>query len=291
MISRLATFLLAFYHTIPALTIPYTPISIGRRNVSLTSPTITTIVRSANGTNITSSFRTLVYYQSNTISLNSNLTDRQTASVRRITSCRSARAEFLGSSCSHSRGSDISLLEYKVHCREDQIPNYRLMVVPGLADMPPPEPRYFTEEGSCFDHEICVNSMPHERGDVSIATCVGTEYFLEDPEKSERVYEGSQGQGSSAGQYLGDALRAIGAKKAGIVVSGQDGTTPIELDSLEVDIGAEGGGSKMQQMKCRDCFGLRTHVAALDADLLKIEATLTATVATAGFIWVTFFAG
>ena len=154
----------------------------------------------------------------------------------------------------------------------------------------PLEPHYFSEEGSCSKDEICVNSIPHERQEDPIATCVDSRAFPEDPRKKARIHEGAQGQESSTGQYIGDALRAIAAKKAGIVVSGEDEAIPIELDNLEVDIGVESGGSKVQQT-CRNCFGMRTRVAALDAGLMKIEATLMATAATAGLIWVTIFAG
>ena len=174
-----------------------------------------------------------------------------------------------------------------------------------LAGMPADEPRYFTEEGSCDEDEICVNSMPHDKQQQSwnghpIATCVQTKDFLEDPQESERIHEGARMHGSNAGQYVGDALREIAAKKAGIVLAGDDGTKPIELDWLVVDVGAEGDGSgagssevqqQQQRRTCRDCFGLRTQKAPVDANFLKIEATLLGTAVTAGVIWVTVFAG
>ena len=278
MLDHLATIFLASFTT-AALAAPYDSLSLLRRNVSSTSPTITTIVHSANGNDVSSSFRTLVYWQSNTVAPNSSLTDRQ-APVRQINTCQSHFAQFIGSHCKHSDGFDVSIREYVVHCQRN--PSWRSSWRINNTE-PPFEPSIVTEEGSCSENEICVNSMSHGAPGHGVATCVEMKDFLPDEDYSQSfTQEGTQ-------QHVGDALREIGAKKAVIVFSEQNGAV-IELDSLEVDTGAEVGG-RLQKQLCKDCFGMRTKKAAADADLMQIEATLIATTLAAGIIWVSVLAG
>ena len=284
----------AFLLSQTAISAPPERFRLHSRNETLSSPTITTIVRSSNGTDVSSSFRTLVYYQSDRVLRTSNLTDRQVLSVRRIDSCRAAGAHFLGSLCVHSQGPEVSLWRYTVHCEIAPIPMYDLFNPFNPNGGPPAEPRLFAEHGSCAEHEICVNSMPHEVHGVPVATCVDMKNFLPTPRDSEDIRQGTQGQGSSTVQQIGSALQQIGAKKAGIAFSRPDASSVIELDALEVDVGMQGHDREVgqkQQAACKDCYGMRTKIAPADADFMKIEATLMATAAMAGVIWVTIFAG
>ena len=288
MLSQLVIVLVASF-TATVFSAPRGPVSIQRRNASLTSPSFMTRVRSANGTDVSSSFRTLIYWQSDTISRNSNLTDRQSA-ARQITTCRSHSARFLGSRCKHSNGFEVSLQEYEVHCQEYPSPRYNLMMGhdPAGALL---EPLPTFEGGSCSEHEICVNSMPSWAYGREVATCVETKDFIPDDEYDHSVHQGAEGvPPGSTGKYIGDALREISARSAGIVASGSNGSTPLGLGWLEVDTGAEVGG-KVQKQRCKDCFGLRVRETTPNADFMKIEATLMATTITTGLIWVSIFAG
>ncbi len=126
-----------------------------------------------------------------------------------------------------------------------------------------------------------------------MATCVNTNKFLPSPRDWGEFPQGAQRPGDNGGQYVGDALREIGQKKAGIAVSRADGSQVIGLNALEVDVGVRGGDDegKVQQQRCKDCYGMQTRTAPPDADFMNIEATLMATAAMAGIIWVTVFAG
>ena len=113
--------------------------------------------------------------------------------------------------------------------------------------------------------------------------------------------------------------RGIGNRRASVIVSttmtGPDNNTtngirPLGLEKLEVDTGSStgasagadsGSGGKVQQQQqqqqqrqqqtCEHCFGLRTRKAATDADFLSTKATLMATTALTGIVWITVFSG
>lgn len=323
MILHVFTLLLAYQYTITLLlAAPSHPsvFPLEGRNASspltnLQSTAITSTVRSANGTDVSSSFHTKVYYQSNPRrddTAASNLTGRQTDYGRLIDSCRSSTAEFLGSTCGHTHhGATVSLREYTVRCKMLPVPNYRLMMLGvDLTGMPANEPRYFREENMCEEGEICVDSLPpskkQRQGASSsssssswsrwkpVATCVQVGYYIEDPQGDERKRKGQMVQESWPGESTKSGVMVIKAKRAGIVIAGKDGMEPAELDSLTVDVGTQsssGLDEVQQQRTCRDCFGLRTQTASMDADFIKIEATLAGLAATAGVVLVTVFAG
>lgn len=188
------------------------------------------------------------------------------------------------------------------------------------------------EEGSCAPHEICVNDMPLQQTDPGIvATCVDMNNFLpgppdprqtavtaagrldaQNPQSTTTAHQGTSGgnQDGSPGEneaeddfedlmgWLVD--RGIQGRRASVIVSGGNGTTPLGLQSLEVDTGAGSvsnaggagaGAGKVQQQTCKDCFGLRTKKAAPDADFLSTKATLMASTAITGLVWITVFSG
>ena len=141
---------------------------------------------------------------------------------------------------------------------------------------------------------------------MPVATCVARTRFVDAMrEEGERIRAGQggggvrEGEGSSGGGggsaqggNVGDALRAVGARRAGVVVSGTGGEWGVGMERLEVDVGGE-EGSGGQRWRCRDCFGLRTGVGEKDVGGLRIEGTVMTAAATAGlgFWWVTVFGG
>ena len=291
--------------------VPYNRTPLQRRNGSSTNPIITTTIHAANGTEVTSSFHTMVYWQQDTIvAPNANLTDRQVNTVRRINTCRSHSARFVQSHCAHSVGHETSLLEFVVYCQESRSPRYNI----AMGHNPHGEllePLVTTETGACEPHEICVNDMPPTVTGQMMATCVDTNGFLRNDNPSTTIRQGSQDQhgdstepseqgpsnpGGSLDQEwsieaaLTAVNRALGNRRASVVISGPNGTMPLGVRSLEVDTGAESGG-KVQQQTCSKCFGLRTQEAAANADFLSTKVTLMATTALTGLVWVTVFSG
>lgn len=311
MISMLAYLVLLVSLTVGAPATPQTPNPIRRRKDTAHSPRITTTVRSANGTDLTPSFRTKVYWQpKNIVAPASNLTGRQTSPARRIDACQSHSARFFGSHCRHSRGFEMSLREYTVLCQEYPSPRYNVAM--GYSPTAPLlQPLVTTEDGSCLAHEICVNDVAHGVTTPSMATCVNIDDFFDDDSQTEatrpetlRIEGGvatdtqpgglQDTAGGSGDPSMGDALQAVdrvlGGKRASVVISGQDGVMPLGVRTLEVDTGAESGG-RVQRQTCTKCFGLRTQEAAENTDFLNTKATLMAATALSGIVWMSVLSG
>lgn len=271
---------------------PYNPVPVKQRNEAFIEPIFTTIIRLANGTDVSASFRTMVYWQPHTpASSNSSLNGRQ--AVQRINYCQTPTARFIHSRCQRFRGLQVSLRDYVVFCREYPFSQYN-----------PSDGIYETvvtrEEGACGPREHCVDDL-----ELQIATCVNLDEESETTDSAHQDSHNSQVNGYSKGSQQGSndpdggrtndfsqdiagltAGRGLGNKRVGIIVSAADGITPLGLQNLEVDLGIESGSQT-----CQHCFGLRTQKAAADADFLTTKATLLATTAVTGFIWVTVFAG
>ena len=146
-----------------------------------------------------------------------------------------------------------------------------------------------------------------------VATCVDMKGFLVGPNPTQSIHHGSQGpqavEGAEGSQHSSQYLagggsggfsvsaarllrgKGLGNRRASVIISGTNGTTPLGVESLEVDIGTGGSGNVQQQQTCTDCFGLRTQKAAPNADFLATKATLMATTALTGLVWVAVFSG
>ena len=278
----------------------------------------------------------MIYWQPDdvpTTKNTSNLNDRQVPQARKMNACRSHTARFVQSQCAHSRGLEVSLLEYVVYCQEYPSPRYNLAMGHGYHSTNEwLEPLITMEEGSCEAHEICVNDMPLQQTTPGmVATCVDMNNFLpgppnprqtataagrleaQNPQPNTTAHQSTSGgnQGGSPGEneaeegfedLMGWLVEGgIQGRRASVIVSGGNGTTPLGLQSLEVDTGpgsvssaggaGGGGGGKVQQQTCKDCFGLRTKKATPDADFLSTKATLMASTAITGLVWITVFSG
>lgn len=304
-ISLLAWFIIGIY------SIPYDSTPIKRRDEPSTR--FTTSIRLANGTDVTTAFKTMVYWQPDTPALsNSSLHGRQVYRVRRIDSCQSRTAQFIQSRCQRVRGLEVSVQNYIVLCREPPPPQY--------IDHGMNEPIDTIEEGTCEPNELCVEDTVNV-----MATCVNRDDFIEankdtdsdqsDGDTNSSVNQESQGshevnsnpegfkhghQHPATGGHTDDLSRlaaeflterALGNRKTSVIVSAADGTTPLNLQNLEVDLGIDNGHRIEKQKKCDHCFGLRTQRATANTDTLMTKATLLATTAVTGIVWITVFAG
>ena len=78
------------------------------------------------------------------------------------------------------------------------------------------------------------------------------------------------------------------------VVSQTDATTPIEVDTFNVDTWATGlvaatGG--VHTKKCRECMNIKTDALEPKTDSLKVEATLLTAGGAAGILWLALMSG
>ena len=97
---------------------------------------------------------------------------------------------------------------------------------------------------------------------------------------------------SNAGKSAGERppLLDLEGKRAQMVVSQVDGTTPLEVDTFDVET-LNATGNAVQSKKCRDCLELKTDTFGPDIDGLKAEVTLLTTGAIAGILWLVVLSG
>ena len=113
-----------------------------------------------------------------------------------------------------------------------------------------------------------------------MARCVSKEYFV----------KYSMRAGAGAGGFAGlEDLKGVdfelGGQMASLVLSREDGKTPLGADSLELDSGQVGGVPSRQS--CRDCVELSTTDFKEGTEFLGMEATVgMAGAVVGGVLWV-----
>ena len=301
--SLLIALLLVFF-TVQTLSSPHILSLLQRRN-DLSSPgpvTINTTILSQNGTDLTPSFHTRVYYQPKIVAPDLNLTGRDilssrgTLSVlgRPVVDCRSPTATFQHSHCKHRNGIHGSMQEYLVYCQESDTvqpsstsqgrrytPRPRPQTAnrggPAGTSYQPHDPPFLAEEGSCLPHEICVDGIFENRGWPVIASCMKMDDFTEDDNNSRE-----DGQ-----------IEWLTGRSARVVITAPDGATPLTMSGMEVDSGRRSGGN-VRKKTCTNCFELKTGMFEEGTNSLKLEASVVNTAAAAaavGIAWVAVFSG
>jgi hypothetical protein len=233
-----------------------------RSRDDLSSPqTINSTIYSANGTDLTSSFRTMIYFQSNKTDY-TGLSDRQVSFSRPINTCRCPNTTFIRSFCKHQvdqRGM-YSLQEYRVFCHDNPRPIVRTPRPGGGYNVKVHVGKFRREEGACTQEEICVDGA----GADEVAYCVSKENFVR--------------------------LIQRGEKTARTIISQADESTPLEVQGIDLQAGFIGNMNEdkpiVQERKCRYCFELRTQKMAEGTNFLQTEASLmTAATVAAGVVW------
>lgn len=140
-------------------------------------------------------------------------------------------------------------------------------------------------KGQCNENEICVDGANGVSGDGwnrlgrrSIASCVRKDYFT-------RMISMS-GKAADERSPLSD----LNGKRAQVVVSKLDETTPLEVNKFDVET-FNAKGDTVQRKECHDCLDLSTDKFGPDLKGLKAEATLMKAGVTAGIIWVAVMSG
>ncbi len=136
--------------------------------------------------------------------------------------------------------------------------------------------------GHCGQSEICIDNLRsnwvplHPR----LAVCVRKQMF------DGTMYGPDEGESM---QKIDIVLEKAGYKSAYMVMSKDDGTTPTEVDTFNIDAWPEVGS--MQRQKCRDCMNLETQALDSDINALKADVRLLTTGAAAGILWLALIAG
>lgn len=226
---------------------------------------IATTILSPNDTDLTLSFRILLYYNppfSNNNSNPLNLSNRQTSTSRRpIDFCQSPTASFLTSYCRYSRGHYSALQDYMVFCQEDLPPRQHQepsttgsSTTPSSSSSSPAFyqfqhhhhllPQMTTEYGACQQNEICVDG---ELGE-GMAYCVNKSEFEllkqlveeSDPEEngengSSSSRKGRRRKGGGDGGWITVGRKGgLRRKAAQMVISGVEGVMPMEVGGLNL---------------------------------------------------------
>ena len=235
-------------------------------------PQLKSTVFSANGSDITSSFQTLVFWapQPTQIVAIPGLTDREQSGIRSLSTCSSSTASFVGSHCDHQSDIRGSLQRYVIYCRENQR---------GRASDPSKNtsrlsrlPRAWAEPGGCESDEVCMPGAKEKRNGVLsyTARCVKKNAF--------RTVDWIESVMKKEGW---------GRRMASVVLSRTDEETPLEAKSIEAD--ALEAGAPVQKKSCTNCTELRTPALSPKSDALTVEAWLEVeklkTLQTAGILW------
>ena len=277
------------------------------------SSKISTTILAPNGTDITSSFRTMVYNPRKRVAPDQNITicdDTQKMNPRGTLTtsylgrplggngfCSSPTAEFQHSICKRSLGVPATIQEFVIYCQEtveQPVPTAtsrgsrtRLHQSPRPSPRPstanrggiastsyePHNPPVLAEEGSCWEDEVCVDGIFAQKGYPALASCVLEEDYKEEDDE--------------------DASQRLGGSSAQITVTALDHRVPVKMRQLGIEAAKRGnrnaGSSSMETIKeCVDCFQLTTDALAPDTDTLKIEASVMTAGALTGVIWMTF---
>ena len=146
----------------------------------------------------------------------------------------------------------------------------------------PTFPALVRRSGHCDRDEICVDGLGRgggsQYGQHSVATCVKTDYFT-------RM---ARNAGKPAEQR--ERLVDLGGTKARMVVSKADGSTPLEVDTFDVEA-VDAMGNTVQSKKCRDCMELKTDTFGPTTDGLKAGVTLLTTGGMTGILWFAVLSG
>ena len=253
---------------------------------STTNAAINATIFDHAGHDITSSFQIRLYYPeafAHNVA-NHSLSNRQATLSRQLNECP-GQGEFRESFCTPGPDQAGSLQRYTIVCRytyltyddaEVAVPNdLRLTYAAIVGGATASRIETKRRDGHCQKDEICVPGLGIEASTSGkrMASCVRTEYFI----KYINWGNNNRQQGLD-----------LEGKMASMVVSQQDGTTPIEVDTLAADTETAGA---VQTNRCRDCVELETDPFEANANNLRFQTKLLTAGTMAGVLWLAIASG
>lgn len=237
------------------------------------------------GHDITSSFEVMVFYnpsspRNNTPRTNSSMDDglanRDVGVFRQINYCMVPGTTFVHSECTPTDNNNVAnIRSYDTTCHRT-----KNMYHPYTGEFLYSRPVVVRRNGHCWHDEVCVNGYGPGNElissiGMSIATCVNRKMF--------HVVK-------PIGLKLDKAAlaRSFEGKRLSMVVSKTDESTPIEVDTLDVEAkGASMGDADGAGVgRCKGCADLETQQFKKGVESLKAEAKmLTTGAAVAGILW------
>ena len=240
------------------------------------SGTIRLDVTDHNNIDITPNFQIMVYQEPQLPQVNNFTNDPMIPrdfwhGCRPMTFCYDST--FVESHCTPQPDMSGSLQSYSILCAQ-------------LRDHPSPwsgayvQPSFVHRRrtGSCDSDEVCITSFGAR---TQWASCVKKSFF------DSTMYGPGE---SESKQRINRALEKGRFKGAYMVTSQNDGTTPTEVDTFNIDTWSVVG--QKQSQKCRDCMDLQAKRFAPNMNALRAEARLLTTgAAAAGMLWLALIAG
>ena len=137
----------------------------------------------------------------------------------------------------------------------------------------------------CSSDEICINGANpgYDYAGLKYAYCVKRQAFQAIPAKPPLGLNLNKNK----------LKEEFNGKRLSMVVSKDDMSTPLEMDTLNVE--AEVMGSESGETggidKCRDCIELETEQFRKGTESLKAQARMLTTGAVAGVLWMALLSG
>ena len=144
-------------------------------------------------------------------------------------------------------------------------------------------------DGHCSSDEVCINGGSLAEG--GFEDHVGLKYAY----CVKRIAFYSVSAKSPLGLKLNkqNLVNDLEGKRLSMIVSKKDMSTPLEMDTLNVEVEGAGSGSGEAGGidKCRDCMDLETEQFRKGTDSLKAQARMLTTGAVAGVLWLALMSG
>ena len=226
-----------------------------------------------------------------------NLTNRQTPPSRAITTCPVPGTAFLHSYCDPETWAFGTIQRYTIVCEGDigewwteTAERFGVGLTATEANRAMRRPSIIQRTAFCRLDEICITTMRH----TSEANCVSIVYF----NQIMSSWNGAQSALEMVNTMVqGDTRHTLnfdlGGTSASVIMSDTNGTTPIEVDTFDVQAGTSGQAApaEKQTTKCRDCIDLETDKFKPSTDFLKTDVRLLHTGALAGILWLAIMSG
>ena len=253
---------------------------------STTNAVINATIFDHAGHDITLSFQIRLYYPeafAHNVA-NYSLSNRQVTLSRPLNECPGL-GEFRESFCTPGPDRAGSLQRYTIVCRDTfvtiddvEVPvqnDLRLTYAAIIGGASTSRQETNRRDGHCHKDEICVPGLGIEASTSGkrMASCVRTEYFI----KYINWGNNNRQQGLN-----------LEGKMASMVVSQQDETTPIEVDTFAADTETAGA---VQRNRCRDCVELETDPFEANTNNLRFQTKLLTAGTMAGVLWLAIASG
>ena len=239
----------------------------------------TAAILDQNGVDVTSSFKIMIYHQPPNISSDpaKNLNDRDLTQFARLINACPAEETFIESHCAPGGDENGTLQRYRYTCR--RVVDHYHAITGVFAGR---RPAYRTREDNCDLEEICVDGLVTRTTAACVKHWVFDDYMVD---KDGQLRGMLDGQIFNMKHLDGSGIESLDGAYS--VMSLNDNSTSMTVDSLEIDAGVQVENGNVWKKRCRNCADLETDEFGPKVNSLRVEAKLLATaeLAVGGVLW------